>query len=164
MRPVSALAAALTCIVACTATSPRSARAPSAMPIPSASVPTIVRVEVRGVRPLTGRIVAALFDGERDFPHGERALASRVAPASHDPTSLEFSMDHEGRYAVVVYQDVDDDGALDTTIVGYPTEPFGFSNDAHVKMFGPPDFEDCAFDARAPSTSIAVTLVHHDDE
>jgi len=47
-----------------------------------------------------------------------------------------------GDYAVVVTQDVNDNGKLDTNFIGLPTEPYAFSNNVHPTL-RPPHFEEC---------------------
>lgn len=44
-----------------------------------------------------------------------------------------------GDVAVKVFHDINDDGQLNTSWIGWPQEPYGFSNDAPVNM-GPPPF------------------------
>lgn len=49
-----------------------------------------------------------------------------------------------GEYAFSIFQDVNDNGVLDTNLFGIPREPWGFSNNARGR-FGPPDFEATRF-------------------
>ena len=51
-----------------------------------------------------------------------------------------------GIYAISLYHDVNGDGELNKVpLVGLPTEPYGFGNDASGK-FGPASFEDSAIE------------------
>lgn len=61
-----------------------------------------------------------------------------------------------GTYAVRLYHDENDNGELDTNLVGVPQEAFGFSNDARGTM-GPPDFQEAAFTLDADSLSMSIT-------
>lgn len=61
-----------------------------------------------------------------------------------------------GTYAVRLYHDEDDDGELDTNLVGVPQEAFGFSNNARGSM-GPPDFRKAAFTLDTDSLSMTIT-------
>jgi uncharacterized protein (DUF2141 family) len=49
-----------------------------------------------------------------------------------------------GTYAVKVFHDINNDGKLNTSWIGWPQEPYGFSNDAPVNT-GPPSFRLAAF-------------------
>ncbi len=47
-----------------------------------------------------------------------------------------------GIYAVAVFQDINRNGRLDTSLFGLPKEPFGFSNNPRL-LLGAPAFKDC---------------------
>jgi len=61
-----------------------------------------------------------------------------------------------GQYAISVFQDLDGDAELDTNLVGFPKEPFGFS--APMGNFGPPNFAEAAIDLSGGSISVAIAL------
>lgn len=46
-----------------------------------------------------------------------------------------------GKYAVVAFHDVNGNEELDKNMLGIPTEPYGFSNNARG-MLGPPDLAE----------------------
>jgi uncharacterized protein (DUF2141 family) len=57
-----------------------------------------------------------------------------------------------GRYALALYHDMNDNWKLDKNFVGYPKEPYGFSNN-YRPVFSGPNFEDCAFEVKESGTS-----------
>jgi uncharacterized protein (DUF2141 family) len=61
-----------------------------------------------------------------------------------------------GRYAISLFQDLDADAEMDTNFIGFPKEPFGFS--APMGKFGPPEYEEAAFEFSGEDTSVNVTL------
>ncbi|MFN8344857.1 MAG: DUF2141 domain-containing protein [Spirosomataceae bacterium] len=65
-----------------------------------------------------------------------------------------------GRYALALYHDMNDNWKLDKNFVGYPKEPFGFSNN-YRPIFSGPGFEDCAFEIneRGP-THLKIKLLN----
>ncbi len=63
-----------------------------------------------------------------------------------------------GAYAVSVMHDIDNDGELDTNMVGRPKEPWGVSNDAPAERFGPPKFEAAKFKYSGKETKLQVKL------
>lgn len=63
-----------------------------------------------------------------------------------------------GRYAVVVYLDVNGNHKLDKGFLGIPTEPVGASNNPKGHM-GPPHFDECSFVHGSDAQVIAITLV-----
>ncbi len=118
-----------------------------------AAEPATATVTVTNIRVQQGSIMAALHD-ERGWSSPAVALAK--APADAAAVTLRFSAP-PGRYGVQLFQDIDGNGELDANLVGIPTEPFGFSNDAPLR-FGPPSFEDAAFVLGPDGTAIIVTL------
>jgi uncharacterized protein (DUF2141 family) len=50
----------------------------------------------------------------------------------------------EGTYAVAIYQDVNDNGKLDSNFIRIPKEPYGFSN--NIDKLTPPSFEEASFE------------------
>ena len=63
-----------------------------------------------------------------------------------------------GTYAIAVYHDLNDNNKLDRNLIGYPKEPFGFSNNYRPTVAAP-DFEDCAFQLPEKGTSISIRLI-----
>jgi uncharacterized protein (DUF2141 family) len=63
----------------------------------------------------------------------------------------------EGRYAIAAYHDLDDDAKLGRNLLGIPTEPFGFGNDAEVR-FSQPGFEATSITVSGALTRTVVTL------
>ena len=59
----------------------------------------------------------------------------------------------EGTYALALFQDLNENGTLDTGTFGIPQEPTAFSNDAQGVM-GPPSFEECSFTLRSDTTLV----------
>lgn len=108
----------------------------------------IDNVEVGG-----GPIRVALFDRERWLA---TALTSAETPAAGPSVSVRLSAP-AGRYGIAVYQDANRDGRLNRNIVGLPTEPVAFSNNAVIR-FGPPSFEDAAVQVSAQNNQTLVSL------
>jgi len=62
-----------------------------------------------------------------------------------------------GSYAIAVYHDINNNGELDTNFIGFPAEPYGFSNNQTV-LLGPPSWDDSKFSVKAPAVEHAVRL------
>lgn len=90
-----------------------------------------------------GRMRVKLVAEGEDFPGG--AGVGKSMPVA-DAKSLQFRFSDvaAGRYAISVFQDVNNDGELNANLLTLPTEPYGFSNNARG-TFGPPKFQDAAF-------------------
>lgn len=103
-----------------------------------------------------GQIMAQVFDSEEAFGGGERAVAQFVLPAAPGNVTLATDALADGTYAVRVMHDENDNGKLDTNLVGMPREPWGTSNDARGN-FGPPKWDDASFVVEG-DTAITITL------
>lgn len=62
-----------------------------------------------------------------------------------------------GRYAVMSYQDLNNDGKINRDMVGRPTEPWGYSGSPEF-MMGPPSFDSVAIDVPAGGTAISIHM------
>lgn len=116
-----------------------------------------VSLEITGLDEAGGEIAAALFSRDGRWLGPDPVAAQRV-PAEGGGMRLVFEDIAPGRYAAVVYQDVNANGELDTGFMGLPAEPYGFTAGARVR-FGPPSFDAAAFDVAAGQETVQpVTL------
>ena len=116
-------------------------------------------IEVRGVRSDVGRVYVAVHGPESKdtFPSGDGVVdrfreSARVAVLRLVARDLP-----PGRYAVNAFHDENDNGELDTNLVGIPSEGYAFANDPTV-TFGPPDFEAAAVTVDETSGVAVLTM------
>jgi uncharacterized protein (DUF2141 family) len=122
--------------------------------VPQADADPVVKITVAGVKAPQGSIMIALHD-EKGWS-GAPLARLRVGVAGATVTAV-LAAPAPGRYGVKLFHDVNGDGKMDTNIVGFPTEPFGFSNDAPIRL-GPPSFADAAFDVGPAGAAQIITL------
>ena len=97
-----------------------------------------------------GNIMLVLFDSGEAFDHGGDAIAQASKPAGETVTFTAEGI-APGQYGIKAFHDMNGNGKLDTNIVGMPTEPFAFSNNAPAN-YGPAKWKDAAFEVTAPAT------------
>jgi len=114
-------------------------------------------VDVQGVPDSQGSVRAALFDGPSGFPSKKAAKAFTSAKAAQGRIELSFADLPAGRYAIVAFQDSNDNKVLDRNFLGKPTEGLGFSNGAKPN-FGPPPFENAAFAFDGKMQTVTIRL------
>jgi uncharacterized protein (DUF2141 family) len=79
------------------------------------------------------------------------------APARAGDNTITVRDVPAGSWAVLAYQDENENGELDRNLIGIPSENYGFSRDARGK-FGPPSFEDAVIAVRDDPTVATVKL------
>jgi uncharacterized protein (DUF2141 family) len=125
---------------------------------PSSGASVVIAVTVRGAASTEGRIRMALFASEDGFPgEPEQALRQIQRWIAADTVHAVFENVPEGRYAISVLHDADDDGEMKQDFMGRPKEGYGFSRDARGR-FGPPGFDSAAFDAAGDTTHVLIEL------
>jgi uncharacterized protein (DUF2141 family) len=123
------------------------------------SVPVLaadVEITIRNVQSANGHIMVALYADESAYTAQRQTMGSML-PASAGEVRAVFVGLPEGRYGVAAFHDIDGDEKLGTNLLGYPTEPFGFGNDAEVR-FSRPAFNATAIAVSGSPTSTTLTL------
>jgi uncharacterized protein (DUF2141 family) len=100
-------------------------------------------IEISGVTPDRGKVYVAVYDRPETFPIPGKQLVGRVMAAGDRHLTAHFADLPPGQYAVVAFQDFNDNGQLDKNFLGIPKEPYGFSNGARGSA-GPPKFAAAA--------------------
>jgi uncharacterized protein (DUF2141 family) len=100
-----------------------------------------IKVWVKNCKINKGKIFVALYD-EKD-----KMLKGISQVTDNEQVSTIFEDIPEGKYAVKVYQDLNNNGELDKNFIGIPKEPYGLSNNIRPK-FAPPAFKDMLFDVK----------------
>ena len=113
-------------------------------------------VTVVGVQSNDGQVRVALYDDAHQFPQGT-IFAGQIVPAAKGTVQVQFKNVAPGRYALSAFQDVNSNQRLDSNMMGMPTEPYGFSRDAHGDM-GPPNFDAAVFTVGADKLALTIHL------
>lgn len=122
----------------------------------AASDEASLTVQVEGLETPQGAVMMALFDAPDAWDGGEAVAGQRVAVDGSSVT-VEFGALPAGDYAIRMYHDVDGDGELDMNLMGIPSEPFGFSNNARGR-FGPASWDDAVFTLAPGENTHALDL------
>jgi len=117
---------------------------------------TQLTVTIDGIKDVQGTINLGVFDqsgydGESGAVNGARITVDA------DTVTATIEGLAPGTYGIKLYQDVNDNGAMDTNPFGMPTEPYAFSNNAKGR-FGPAKWDQAAFEVTADGTTHTITL------
>ena len=128
-----------------------------------------LRVTVQGVASSAGSLMIGLYDSDEHFRsaiatatsagllNDRSRLVGIAMRAVAGTQSVVFTNLDPGTYAVIVFHDENDNGKLDETPWGVPTEGYGFSNDAEG-FLAAPAFKDAAVTLGNSDKAITIAL------
>jgi len=97
-----------------------------------------LEIHVDNIKSKKGSIRFGLFTSEADYL--KNPVEKRVIKSTGKDVTIVFENLQPGDYALSVIHDENDNGELDSNVLGIPKEGFGFGNNA-LGSFGPPSFE-----------------------
>ena len=119
---------------------------------------TPIHVHIHGLRNSQGTVKAVLYgpDPTTFLVKGKKADKERE-PAEAGSMTLCVAAREQGKYAVVVYHDENDNHKFDRNWIGLPIEGFGVSNNPAL-FFAPPSFDEAAFEVNGEPTYVEVDV------
>jgi len=118
-----------------------------------------VTLNITKTRNANGNICLSVFNKPEGFPtSGDAAIIKRCVPAVSGSQLIELGLEPNGRYAIAVFHDENENGTLDTTGgLGIPKEGFGFSSNPPLKI-GAPSFEEVAISVGTQEVTADINL------
>jgi uncharacterized protein (DUF2141 family) len=112
----------------------------------------------KGLNKKKGGLLRTALYSEANFPKDGKESYGKEVRITKDEMQVVYENLPQGNYAVACYQDADENKKLNKNFVGYPSEPFGFSNDAKIKL-GPPSFDDAKIEIKNKgNTTITINM------
>lgn len=100
-------------------------------------------VVVDNIKEVQGSLYVSLYNKEANFQTNENAVKREKVSVDKTTITLNLGDLPAGEYAVRAYQDVNDNGKIDFSSMGAPSEPFGTSSKS--KEIAPPKYSDAKF-------------------
>ena len=122
---------------------------------PTAAATLTIRVE--NVLPDGGVLRLGLYDAARYPDDNSKPVASADVPATPGETVVTLHAIAPGVYAIQTFQDVNANDKMDTSWLGLPLEPFGFSQDV-TPFLSKPSFDEVKFTLVAGENSQVIHL------
>jgi uncharacterized protein (DUF2141 family) len=122
----------------------------------SGAIAAELRVTVRGVKSSEGNVKVGLYATPEAFEKRQKTYGA-LSPANPGEVVVVFRDLPPGRYGLAALHDLNGNGEMDNNLLGFPKEPFGFGNDARIKL-APPAFADMAVTVDDGVTATAVNL------
>jgi uncharacterized protein (DUF2141 family) len=114
-------------------------------------------IRVENVLPSGGVLRLGLYDAARYPDDNSKPVASADVSALPGETVVTLHGISPGTYAIQTFQDVNANDKMDTSWLGLPQEPFGFSLDAKP-FLSKPSFDDVKFALAAGDNSQVIHL------
>jgi uncharacterized protein (DUF2141 family) len=114
-------------------------------------------IQVENVLPAGGILRLGLYDAARYPDDDSKPIASADVPAVAGQTVITLHNIPPGVYAIQTFQDVNANDKMDTSWIGLPQEPFGFSQDAKP-FLSKPSFDEVKFTLAAGDNSLVIHL------
>lgn len=128
-------------------------------PAESAAEPGTLTVTVTNIRNDKGQIGCSLYASKDGFPsEPKKARVVVFVQQRSGKATCRFKGVKAGTYAVSVMHDENEDGELETSLVGRPKEWWGVSNDVPAERFGPPKYEKARFKYEGDAKAIRIKL------
>lgn len=89
-------------------------------------------VTITDIREAHGTLSVAVVNSDAGWNNQVKPVAFQKVTAAKGEITLKFADLPDGKYAVQVMHDQNDNGKLDTNFVGIPSEGYGFSNNPNV--------------------------------
>ena len=110
-------------------------------------------IKILNIKKNTGNVVVEIYNSKTSWlktPYQKVTL-----PSNQNAQTASFKVPY-GKYAITVYQDLNDNGEADMNFLGIPKELVGFGN--NYKPFGEPKFESCQIVFSATSNLQEIRL------
>lgn len=115
-----------------------------------------LQIDLQGIRTHTGTVRLALVDSAAGWDGKAAPVQGQTLVPVADAARVVFRNLPAGDYAVLVTHDENDNGKLDTNVVGIPVEGYGFSNNPQVQR--KPTFDEARVHVPANGASITIAL------
>lgn len=112
-----------------------------------------LQIDIVNVQKNSGKIIVEIY---KDKASWLKSPFQKVTLASNESSKTVSFNIPQGKYALSIYQDVNENGKLDQNFLGIPKEPVGFGN--NYRPFGKPNFDSALIDYKPASKPETIKL------
>lgn len=102
-----------------------------------------LEVVIRGLSNNKGKVYVGLYNSEEQFL--KKAFVGNISKIAKHEAIVTFKNVPAGQYALSAFHDKNDNGKLDTNMIGVPKEDYTVSNNAKNR-FSAPKYDKAKFD------------------
>ena len=115
-------------------------------------------IDVQDVVKSTGTLMIKLVNSEAAYgDKAEPVSAQMIDVTKAGAVQVRFDDLAPGTYAVMIMHDENNNGKLDSNIIGIPKEGYGFSNNPNVMR--QPTFDEVKFEVKDRETKIVINII-----
>jgi uncharacterized protein (DUF2141 family) len=110
-------------------------------------------IKVANIKKNTGKIIVEIYHSKSSWlktPYKKVVLST-----DQEAQIASFDVPY-GKYAITIYQDLNENSEADMNFLSIPKEPIGFGN--NYKPFGEPKYESCTIEFNANSKPHTINL------
>lgn len=104
-----------------------------------------------------GTLYVGLFDTKQTFRKIDKVYKYKEISTGEKEATVTLENVPFDDYAVVIFQDFNENQEFDKSFIGWPKEPFGFSKNYRVSSKAP-DFKEVKFDHENSNTELFIGL------
>jgi uncharacterized protein (DUF2141 family) len=120
---------------------------------------TTLTIKILNIKTVSGQIRIGFYNSASSFPAENKTCFNKIVkPKNIGEISIPFTDIPYGTYAIAIYHDKNENKKLDKNLVGYPKEPFAFSNN-FKPLISAPKFSDCSFEFSKTNKIITIKLL-----
>lgn len=116
-----------------------------------------IEVSISNVISPTGSMMLAVYHNAETFLSDDCVRSAKVRVNEDGVVKMTIADLPSGEYAMALFHDVNGNDVVDKNLLGIPTEPYGFSNNARGR-FGPPKFNAAKFAVNQKHQKIEIAL------
>ncbi len=103
-----------------------------------------LHVKITGIESNEGKIILGIFKDDGNFPTIGKQFKGYELDIKDKKASIRITDLAKGTYAIGICHDINSNQRMDKNFLGFPLEPYGFSN--NVKAYtSEPSFKDAQF-------------------
>lgn len=110
-------------------------------------------IKVTNIKKNAGKIIVEIYENKSEWL--KKPYKKVVLQTNQEVQVASFNVPY-GKYAITIYQDLNNNSESDMNFLSIPKEPIGFGNNYHP--FGEPKFESCAIEFNASSQPQIINL------
>lgn len=118
----------------------------------------LLSISFTNIQEAKGSLYIGIYNSEAGFMKEEEVCFKKIVPVTAaGKLTLDVPELAAGTYAVSCFHDLNNNGKLDANLLGIPSEPYGFSNNARPK-FRAPKWAEAKFEMKAGGGHISIRL------